>query len=300
MDKFASLHAFTQVVQAQGFAAAAREMGVSRSAVNKLVLALEADLGVQLLHRSTRRVTPTETGLAFYDRCLTLLADLQEAELAVAQLQQEPKGTLRMNAPMTFGTMHLAGAIAQFMREYPAIHVQLVLEDRPIDPLTEGFDLTIRIGPPPESASLVVQQIGAMALVLCAAPAYLETQGIPQTPEDLKSHACLHYGHWATRFEWNLRDRNGIIRAIALSGPLCSNNGEVLREAAVQGLGIALLPRFIIDSALQRGDLRLLLQKFQPEPLPISVIYPVNRHLSVKVRLMIAFLKDLAALACRE
>ena len=204
MDKFESLRAFTHVVASGGFAAAAREMGLSRSTVNKLVINLEDDLGVQLLHRTTRRVNPTATGLAFYARCVSILADLEDAELAVAQLHEEPKGTLRINAPMSFGTLHLAPVLTDFISQYPDLQVQLTLEDRLVDPMEEGFDLTLRISEPPDSPNLIVHPIASANRVLCAAPAYLERRGAPTLPNDLKTHSCLHYGHLANKYQWTL------------------------------------------------------------------------------------------------
>src|SRR4028119_931503 len=159
MDKFDSIRAFTQVVVSSGFAAAAREMGLSRSQVNKLVISLENELGVQLLHRSTRVVTPTESGLAFHERCVEILASLEEAERSITQLQAEPRGRLRVNGPMTFGTMHLAPALADFLVQYPDLQVQLTLNDRFVDPIEEGFDVTVRIAEPQETASLIVHQL---------------------------------------------------------------------------------------------------------------------------------------------
>ena len=181
MDKFAAIHAYVQVVEANGFAAAARDMGMSRSAVNKLVINLETQLGVQLLQRSTRKVTPTATGTAFYERCLGILADLEEAELAVSKAQAEPVGPIRVNAPMTFGTMHLGPVLADFMVQYPGVHVQLTLEDRFIDPLAEGFDLTLRIAQPKPSSYLLIRELATLKCVLCAAPKYLEHYGTPKT-----------------------------------------------------------------------------------------------------------------------
>lgn len=291
MDKFDSIRAFTQVVASGGFAAAAREMGLSRSAVNKLVIALENELGVQLLHRSTRVVTPTETGLAFHERCVEILASLEEAERAVTQLHAEPKGRLRMNAPMSFGTMHLAPALADFLVQYPDLEVQLTLNDRFIDPIEEGFDVTVRIAKPQESASLIVHPLTSAQRVLCAAPGYLEAHGIPTHPDQLRHHSCLHYGQLAIEDRWTLIGPDGE-RTISVTGVLCSNNGEVLRDAAVRGLGITLLPTFIIGQELQQGALQMVLPDYHPPALSIAVIYPVNRHLSTKVRLLINFLQD--------
>jgi DNA-binding transcriptional LysR family regulator len=291
MDKFESIKAFTNVVASGGFAAAAREMGLSRSAVNKLVINLENDLGVQLLHRSTRRVSPTETGLAFYDRCVSILADLQEAELAVSQLHEEPKGTLRVNAPMSFGTLHLAAAISDFMVKYPDLQVQLTLEDRFIDPISEGFDMTVRIADPPDSTALIVHPLVIARRVLCAAPDYLEQHGHPTHPSELRQHACLHYGHSVLGNQWKLIGPDGE-HVISTQAVLCSNNGEVLQAAALKGLGITLLPTFIVGRYLHQGMLQMVLPNYAPPDIYVCVIYPSNRHLSTKIQLFTSFLKQ--------
>jgi DNA-binding transcriptional LysR family regulator len=290
MAKLEQMRAFTQVVTAGGFAAAARQMGLSRSVVNKLVIALENDLGVQLLQRSTRVVSATETGLAFYDRCVEILASLDEAERSVLQLHAEPKGKLRVNAPMTFGTMYLAPAIADFLQQYPEVQVQLTLNDRFVDPIEEGFDVTIRIAEPQPTGSLFVQPLAPAERLLCAAPSYLAVRGMPQTPIDLQTHSCLYYGHLETAMRWTLFGANGE-QTIGVRGCLCSNNGDVLREAAIRGLGIALLPRFIIQPDLDRGTLQIVLPDYRASELSIDVLYPVNRHLSTKIRLLVDFLQ---------
>jgi DNA-binding transcriptional LysR family regulator len=292
MDKFEQLKAFTQVVDAGGFAAAARVLGLSRSTVNKLVIALENDLGVQLFHRSTRQVTPTATGQAFYERCLTLLADLEEAERAVTRQQIEPKGKLRVNAPMTFGRLHLAPAIAQFMRQYPDLDIQLTLEDRFIDPLEEGYDVVVRIGTPTDGAALVVRPLSAVRLFLCAAPDYLQQEGIPKSLLDLRDRPCLYYGNLTPRPQWKFLDPEGQEQVITVKSRLYSNNGEVLKEAAIQGLGIAILPEFIIADALQEGQLQTFLCDYRPPDLTLCLLYPASRHLSIKLRLLTDFLGD--------
>jgi DNA-binding transcriptional LysR family regulator len=291
MDKFESIRAFAQVVNSGGFAAAARAMGVSRSQVNKLVIALESELGVQLLHRSTRVVTPTETGLAFHERCVEILASLAEAERSITQLHEQPRGRLRVNAPMSFGTMHLAPALADFLVEYPDLQVQLTLNDRFIDPIEEGFDVTVRIAKPQEVASLIIHPLIPTPQVLCAAPIYLERYGTLTHLDDLHHHSCLRYGQLAVEAQWTLIGSEGE-QTISVNGALCSNNGEVLRDAAVRGLGITLLPMFIIEPELQQGLLQVVLPDYHPPELTISVIYPVNRHLSTKVRLLVAFLQE--------
>ncbi|MBD2068953.1 LysR family transcriptional regulator [Leptolyngbya sp. FACHB-671] len=291
MDKFDGIRAFTQVVVSGGFAAAARDMGLSRSAVNKLVIALENDLGVQLLHRSTRVVTPTETGLAFYERCVEILASLEEAERSLTQLQKEPKGRLRVNAPMSFGIMHLSPALANFLVQYPDLQVELTLSDRFVDPIEEGFDITVRIAKPQASASLIVHTLAPAQRVLCASPTYLKAHDIPTHPNELQHHSCLHYGQLAFENQWTLIGPDGE-HTFSVKGTLCSNNGEVLRDAAVRGLGVTLLPRFIVEPELQQGKLQVVLPDYHPTELSIYVIYPVNRHLSTKVRLLVDFLQQ--------
>ncbi|MEM7796304.1 MAG: LysR family transcriptional regulator [Cyanobacteria bacterium P01_C01_bin.118] len=290
MDKFAAIHAYVQVVEANGFAAAARDMGMSRSAVNKLVINLETELGVQLLQRSTRKVTPTATGTAFYERCLGILADLEEAELAVSTAQVEPVGPIRVNAPMTFGTMHLGPVLADFMAQYPGVQVQLTLEDRFIDPLAEGFDLTLRIAQPKVSPQLLVRELAILKCSLCASPNYLWHHGIPQTIKDLGDHSCLTYGELSGRHEWML-DGTGGKQKVTINGAMCSNNGEVLRDAAVRGLGIVLLPKFIVQKNLERWQLQEIRLDYQPQALSLCVLYPINRQLSTKVQLITAFLQ---------
>ncbi|MEM8806710.1 MAG: LysR substrate-binding domain-containing protein [Cyanobacteria bacterium P01_G01_bin.38] len=292
MDKFESIRAFTQVVKSGGFAAAGRDMDLSRSAVNKLVINLENDLGVQLLHRSTRRVTPTETGLAFYERSLQILADLEEAERAVTQLHESPCGLLKINAPMTFGTYHVAPAVAELMRQYPDLQVQLTLEDRFIDPIAEGYDLVVRIAEPADYASLIAHPLTRVDRVICAAPDYLAQYDIPSHPSQLKQHACLHYGYMSTGNSWKLRDAQGEDVTVPIRSVLCSNNGEVLQRAAIASLGITLLPIFIVEDALKAKQLQCILSEFQPAALSVCAVYPINRHLSAKVLLLREFLEE--------
>ena len=291
MDKFASMEAFTQVVQSGGFAAAARKMGVSRSTVNKLVINLEDELNVQLLQRSTRKVSPTATGWVFYERCVNILAELEAAEVAVSELQTEPKGTLKINAPMSFGTLYLGKAIAEFTIQYPELQVQLTLDDRFIDPIAEGYDITIRISQPETSPSLVCQKIAPVTKVLCASPAYLAKHGVPKRPDNLKKHSCLHYGQIVTGNQWQLINDDGE-EWVTVKGVLCSNNGEVLKDAALQGLGIALLPTFIIRQELEAQTLAIVLPDYQPPATSLCLIYPLNRHLVTKVRLFVEFFRQ--------
>ncbi|NJN72617.1 MAG: LysR family transcriptional regulator [Limnothrix sp. RL_2_0] len=291
MDKLASMYAFTQVVEEGSFAAAARKMHLGRSAVNKMVIVLENQLKAQLLHRSTRKVTVTPTGRAFYEKCIQILADIEEAELSVSQLHGEPKGLLRINAPMTFGTMHLAPLVAEFMGKYPQLQVQLTLEDRFVEAIAEGYDLLIRIAQPTESGSLITHHLFQTPLVLCASPSYLANRGIPTHPRELQEHNCLLYGYLSNGDRWQFIDGTESFN-IAVTGTFCANNGEALATAAAAHLGITLLPQFILQPYLTAGTLQVILSDYCPQQLTVSILYPVNRHLSTKVKLFTEFLKQ--------
>ena len=290
LDKLQSIRAFAKVVQHGSFAAAAREMRLSRSAVSKYVIDLEQDLGTQLLVRTTRSASPTENGQAYYERCTTILADLEEADLVVTRLQAEPRGILRVNAPMSFGTMHLGRAIADFMEKYPELQIQLVLSDQQIDPVQEGFDVTLRIADLP-SSSMIARKIAPAARIVCAASSYLERRGTPKHPSELREHDCLAYGHLATGNQWKLTGPDGD-HWIHIPWTLCTNNAEVLRDVAVKGRGIALLPTFIAGADLQKGSLRTILSDYKAPEISVYAIYPETRHLSVKIRVFIEFLVE--------
>lgn len=290
MDKFDSMYAFTQVVDAGGFAAASRKMGLSRSQVNKLVINLEDSLGVQLLQRTTRKVAPTKTGLAFYERCRAILADVAEAEESITQYQTQPKGILRINAPMSFGTEYLAPLLPDFLTQHSELKVELVLNDRFIDPIEEGFDISIRISAQPTASSLIVHTLCPAPRVLCAAPDYLEQHGTPRHPDQLKHHSCLHYGYLAPLHLWQLKGPDQTHR-IQVQGALCSNNGEVLRQAALKGLGIALLPIFLVGEDLKGERLQVVLSSYDSPGIAVHILYPVSKHLSAKVQLFTAFLQ---------
>ncbi len=292
MDKFNRIRAFTSVVEAGSFAGASRLLGVSRSAVNKLVFNLEDYLGVQLLSRSTRKVTPTQAGLAFYERCVGILSDLEEAELAISELQQQPRGNLKINAPMSFGTINLAGAIANFMAQYPQLTVELTLDDRFVDPIAEGYDVVARIAKTVDSSSLIVHKLATINLILCASEKYLSEHGKPQQPEDLSNHSCLQYGYLNSSPSWNL-SQGEEEKVIKIKGRLYSNNGEVLAQWAVNGLGITLLPKFIVEKYLLKKKLTVILPEYSPPNLSLFLLYPINRHLSTKVKLLTYFLQNL-------
>ncbi len=291
MDKFESIRAFVKVVETSGFAAAARKMGLSRSAVNKAVINLEKNLGTQLLRRSTRQVTPTEAGIAFYEKCIYILSELDEAISTVTDLQEKPTGNLRINAPMSLGTLYIAGIVAEYMDSYPDVHVELILNDRFIDPIEEGFDLTIRARNPQTISSLMHQEIAIIKRIICASPGYLKTHGTVTKPADLLKHRCLHYGYQESGNHWRLIGPKGS-RSTAINCVMRSNNGEVLKTAALNNQGIVLLPSFIIGEALQQGQLHTVLPEYTASDIALCALYPRHKHLSAKVRLLIELLSE--------
>ncbi len=288
MDKLEAMNALVKVVASGSYAEAARRLGLTRSAVSKGVMELEQMLGARLLDRTTRRVTPTEAGLAYYERCMAILAQIEETETQVSRLHDEPKGILKVNAPMTFGTLYLGKAIADFMVRYGDLKVELTLTDRFIDPLEEGADITVRIGALVDS-SLIARRIAPARLVLVASPEYLQKHGTPQVPADLINHRCLSYGHTTSMQRWHLTERGQPI-SVSIGSCMSSNNGDALRDAAVRGIGISSLPTFIVGEDISAGRLKVVLPDNRPADLTIHALYAPNRYLAAKTRVFIDFL----------
>jgi DNA-binding transcriptional LysR family regulator len=288
LDKLTNMKAFTRVVNHGSFSEAARELRVSRSAVSKYVIDLEIELGMQLLNRTTQSAAPTEAGLRYYERCLEILASIEDAETSVSQFQVEARGLLRVNAPMSFGTMFLGRLIGRFMAEHPNLKIEVVLSDQQLDTVQEGFDVTIRAtdSPPP---NLIAHEIATATRVICASPAYLQEKGIPQHPKDLRDHSCLHYGYLETGAQWKLTGEDGD-HWVPVSWCLCSNNGEVLRDIAVEGRGIALLPTFIVEPCLRDGTLKEVLSDYHAPKMSVYAMFPPARYLPYKLRVFTDYL----------
>ncbi len=288
MDKLDAMNAFVKVVSLGSYAEAGRALGLTRSAVSKAVMELEQLLGARLLDRTTRRVSATEAGLAYYESCLDILARVEETEMQVSRLHDEPKGVLKVNAPVSFGVLHLGRLMAEFMGQYPDLKIELTLNDRFIDPIEEGVDVTIRIGVLADS-SLIARRLAPARRVLVAAPRYLKQFGRPKSPDDLTRHRCLNYGHSTMLQRWRLT-RDGETFSLAINSVLCSNNGDVLRAAAVAGQGIAKLPTFLVGPDIRDGRLKIVLAQFPPVDLGVFALYAPNRYLAAKTRLLIDFL----------
>jgi DNA-binding transcriptional LysR family regulator len=284
------MNVLVKVVASGSFSEAARRLGVTRSAISKAITQLEQELGARLLDRTTRRVAPTEAGLAYYERCLAILAQISETEAQISRLHDEPKGVLKVNGPMSFGTLYLGTAIADFMERYSDLKVELTLTDRMVDPLEEGVDVTVRIGAMVDS-SLIARRISSARIVLVASPAYIAEHGEPETPHDLMSHRCLHYGHSTTVPRWNLTE-NGLPITVPIAACLSSNNGDTLRDAAVKGIGLARLPSFLVSGDIAAGRLEVVLANYPPQDITIHALYAPNRFLAAKTRLFIDFLVE--------
>lgn len=289
MDRLATMEAFVRVAETKSFSEAARRLRSSKSLISRQVADLEAHLGVRLFHRTTRSLTLTEEGRAYHTQVTRILAEIEEADLAVSQTRTAPRGRLKVSAPMSFGILHLAPAVPIFMARYPEVELDLNLNDRYVDLVDEGLDLSIRVGRLGES-SLVARKLADLRMILCASLAYLDQFGTPETPDDLKDHRCLCYSTNTLVPEWRLQHLDRTPWSLPIKAHLHANNGDVLRVAALAGSGIAFLPNFIVGADLQASSLISLLRGYVPEDAGIYAVYPHSRHLSPKVRAFIDFL----------
>lgn len=288
MPRFDDLQIFVAVVEAGSFTAAADRLGLAKSAISRRVAALEERLGATLLNRTTRRLNLTEAGTTFYDRGLTILADLDEAEAAVAAEQGELRGRLRVALPLSFGIRHMCQPIAEFCRLHPGIEFSLDLNDRQVDLVEEGADLAIRIGRLRDS-SMIARRVFDARTVIAAAPDYLEQHGRPRTPQQLAGHACLVYSNLADPGTWVCRDVAGKRFAVEVDVAMSASSGDFLCNMAVHGLGIVMQPTFIASAAINSGELVPILTEYEWPVTPAYAIYPPTRRLSSRVRAFIDF-----------
>ncbi|NWB29208.1 LysR family transcriptional regulator [Pseudomonas gingeri] len=296
MDRIECMRAFVATVGANGFAAAARAMEVPRSKVSKQIQALEEAIGVQLLLRTTRSLHLTEAGAEYFEAARELLASLDEAEQRARDGIGELRGVLRVNAPMSFGLRRLGPLIPVFHQQHPNVELQLVLSDQQVDPVKGGFDVTIRIASLPDS-SMVANLLAPAPRIMVASPSYLERAGTPATPRELSAHQCLNYGYLQSGVSLQLSNGKETQR-VTVTGPLHANNGDLLAQAAEAGMGIALLPDFIVEDALAAGRLVPVLCEWQAPPISINAVYASARRVPQKTRAFIDFLVQ--ALAVKE
>jgi DNA-binding transcriptional LysR family regulator len=288
MDKIGCMRAFVAVVVDEGFSSAARKTGQSKALMSKYVAYLEGELGVRLLNRTTRRVTLTADGQAYYERCLILLDDLDELEASLQSRHSQPGGELRVSAPVSFAELKLVPLLSGFLRQFPDVTVQLQLSDRMVDMVDEGIDVAIRVADLPDS-SLVARKLASVRIIACAAPSYLQQRGMAKHPLELSHHACILDSNLPNPRRWDFMDQ-GRMMQIPVSGPLAVNSATAVRGLAIQGHGIALCPDFVVQEDMVSGRLVSLLEAYEPRRHSLYAVYPHRRHLSAKVRCFIDFL----------
>lgn len=290
MDRFEALRTFVRVVDSGGISAAADSLGVAKSAVSRRLGELEGRLGVQLLVRTTRRVSVTDAGRAFYDRCVGILGDLADAEAAVSSERQKLSGRLRVAAPLSFGLAHLGPALIDFAGEHPDLTIDIDFNDRYVDLVEEGFDLGLRIGELRDS-SLIARRLTGIRHTLCASPDFAAACGEPARPEALAGRPWLRYANQpAAALPYRAPD--GHEGSLRLRVAMTASNGDFLREAAIAGLGLTLLPNFIVYEAIAAGRLVPLLPDYRWRSSSAYAIYPPTRHLSLRVRRLIDFIAE--------
>jgi LysR family transcriptional regulator for bpeEF and oprC len=315
MNRLQAMEVFTRVVDAASFTRAAEQMGLPKATVSTLVRQLEARLGLRLLNRTTRRVNLTVEGAAYYERCVRILADVEDSEHAIAGTRTALQGLLRVEVGAVFGRRLLVPALPEFFALYPGIRLELGCSDRVVDAVEEGVDCFVRVGPPP-AMGLVAQPVGVIDLLYCASPAYLAARGVPTHPDDLVAHDVV--GYFASRYRqagprgveiveadhlssrhgqgatWNF-NRGDTRLELGLDGPFAVNDSEAYLEAGLAGLGVIQMTTFMAEDALREGRLVRLLPEWRPDPLPLYVMYPESRRLSAKVRVLVAWLATLIA-----
>jgi len=289
MNPFEDMRIFCQVMDSGSFTAAADQLGLSKQFVSRRLMQLEERLGVRLLNRSTRRLDVTPLGQSYYESALRLLGEVEQVEQGIAGQTSEPRGTVRMSAPLSFALSHLGCLLPPFLQRHREVTVEVDLSDRPVDLLSEGYDLALRIGVL-EDSTLIARRLATIERLYCASPAYLAARGTPSHPEDLLDHDCLPYGHHR-QVQWRFNGP-GKSQVVNVTGRMRVNNGELLRDAAIAGLGITYLPTFIIGAALADGRLVPVLDHLRPEPLVLSAVYPQHRQSSRPVQALIEFLRE--------
>jgi DNA-binding transcriptional LysR family regulator len=292
MDKFQEMRVFTAVVDAGSFVGASDAIEMSKAAVSRYVRDLEARLGVRLLQRTTRKLSLTEEGAVFYARCKDLLANVDEAEAEITSRSGEASGLLKVNAPVSFGILHLAPLWAEFIARHPKVTLDVTLSDRLVDLVDEGFDVAVRIARMPNS-SMISRKIASTHMVLCASPDYLRTHGAPAHPADLAHHAVMAYSLFSAGDHWTFDGPEGEV-TVKVSPRLHTNSGDTCRAVALQHLGVIFQPSFLVGGDLKSGALVQLLPQYRAMALGIYAVYPTRKHLSPKVRLLIDFLIESA------
>ncbi|KAE9528969.1 LysR family transcriptional regulator [Testudinibacter aquarius] len=291
MNNLNDMAAFISSVKSGSFTKAGKQMGLTRSTIGKRIAKLEQRLNVRLLNRNTRNLSLTDEGRLFYERCVAVLEELENAEQCLVQRSIIPGGKLKISAPVTLGRLAVAPLAIRFMQQYPQLEIELSMSDRYVDLVEEGFDVAVRVGTPNPDSGLLARTIGTQRMLTCAAPDYLQQHGEPGSPDDLAAHACLHFIHNGRISAWQFRQHGKPLR-FSGSARFSADHGETLISAAVAGLGIVQMPHYLVNHAIASGALQALLADFMIDAIPIQAVYPSRRQLSPKVRLWIDFLRD--------
>lgn len=290
MDSLSGMSVFARVADRQSFTAAAEDLKISKSAVSKQIARLEDRLGVQLIHRTTRRLHLTEVGQAYFERAKRIVEDAEAAEQTISNLHGELHGTLRINAPQSYGVRRLSPLLPEFMDRHPNLNIDISFNDRRIDMIEEGFDVGIRITRMPDS-SLMARKLGTTGSAVVASPDYWQKYGKPEHPNDLINHRCLLYDYSSTPREWPFLGPDGPF-SVPIKGRFRSNNGDALLKATIGGIGINYIPTFLTDRLLESGKLESALDSYVMPSIDIHAVWPQNRHLSAKVRAFIDYLVE--------
>ncbi len=288
MDKFREMQAFVAVAESGSFVNAADQLETSKAAVSRYVAQLEERLGVRLMHRTTRRQSMTDEGYAFLAHCKETLALIHDAEEEIQNKRKHPTGLIRINAPLSFGILHLAPLWGKFTALYPQVQLEITLSDRVVDLVDEGYDVAVRVARLP-SSTLICRKLTSTSLVVCASPKYLKGKAKPKHPNDLKNHSVISYSYLATGDEWVFQGHEGEVR-VKTQPKIRANNGDTCRSAALSHQGIILQPTFIVGEDIQKGELVELLPQFKSIELGIYVVYPSRKLVSPRIRALVDFL----------
>lgn len=290
MDKLTSMNVFVRVAKAGSFAGGARDLAISRAMATKYIMHLESLLGTRLFNRTTRSLSLTDVGASYLERCQQVLQEVEEMEAAVTHLQTEPRGLLKISAPPVIGATHIASAVSEFLKLYPDLTIEMILQSSPGDLIDEGIDLAILLGSLNDT-SMFARKLTSTSLVVCGAPDYFSRHGIPQKPQDLENHSCLVNWAIAPKNKWLFKDKTGYV-SVSVSGRMQANVADPIRIAAINGLGLVMLPTYIVGRDIEKGRLQVVLEEYSTPPLDVHAVYPHRKYLSAKVRRFMDFLQD--------
>ncbi len=289
MDKLTSMKVFERVAKAGSFVGGARELGISRAMATKHIMHLEADLRTRLFNRTTRSLSLTDMGAAYLERCSQVLLDIDDMESVITHLQTELRGTLKISAPPVIGATHITRAVAEFLKLYPDLTVEMVLQSSHSDLIDDGIDIAIYLGDL-DDTSMVARKLASSSMIVCGSPDYLAKYGIPQKPEDLVNHSCIVNWASAPQDKWKFKTETGYT-TINVSGRMQSNVAEANRVAALNGLGLVVMATYVVRRDIEKGKLQTVLENYALPPLDIHAVYPHRKYLSAKVRCFLDFLQ---------